>query len=78
MGNANIGGIDVAIDVVIGDVAVFFLADVVGEPAYREQVGGAVESDAVVEGQSLAGENSVGDGPETLVGENEFAQMSTR
>jgi hypothetical protein len=44
---------------------------------YCEQVGGAVESNPVVERKALAGENSVGDGPETLVGENEFAQVNT-
>jgi hypothetical protein len=68
MGYANVRGIDVAIDVVIGDVAMFFFTDVIGEPAYCEQVGGAIESNPVVERKALAGENSVGDGPETLVG----------
>ena len=33
MGDANVGGIDVAIDVVIGDVAVTLFPNEIGEPA---------------------------------------------
>ena len=39
MRHADVGRIDVTVDVEIGDVAVLFFADVVGEPADREQVG---------------------------------------
>src|SRR5262245_28702553 len=73
--NANVGGIDVAVDVVISDVAVFFLANVIGEPAYGEQVRRTVELDAIVEAETLAGENFVGYGPQTLVGEDKVAQV---
>ena len=38
--DADVGGIDVAIDVEIGDVAVLFFADVVREPAYRQKIVG--------------------------------------
>ena len=38
MRHANVGGIDVAVDVEVGDVAVAFFANVIGEPAYAEQV----------------------------------------
>ena len=50
MSHANVGGIDVAIHVVIGDVAVALFADVIGQPADRQQVWSFVQSDAVVEG----------------------------
>ena len=56
MGHTNVRGIDVAVDVVISDVAVALFADVIGQPADGEQIGRFVESDAVVEGQALAGE----------------------
>ena len=62
MRDADVRGIDVAIDVVIGDVAVALFADVIGEPADREKIGSFVESDAVVKGEALAGKDLVGDG----------------
>ena len=49
MGHADVGGIDVAVDVVIGDVAVALFADVIGQPADSEQIGRAVERHAIVE-----------------------------
>ena len=39
MRDAYVGGIDVPVDVEIGDIPVAFFAYVVGEPAYREEVG---------------------------------------
>src|ERR1700680_5143934 len=69
MCDADVGGIDVAIDVVIGEVAVALLANVVGEPAYGEKIGRAVEGDAVINGQTHTGQNFVGDWPQSRVGD---------
>jgi len=44
MRHANVGGIDVAIDVVIGDVAVAFFANEIGEPADGQEIGRVVEA----------------------------------
>ena len=62
MRDADVGGIDVAIDVEVADVAVALLANVVGEPAEGQQVGRAVEREAVVGSQALAGQDLGGDG----------------
>ena len=59
--DADVGGIDVAIDVEEADVAVALLAHVIGEPADGQQVGRAVERDAVFGGQALAGQHLFGD-----------------
>jgi len=45
--DADIGGIDVAIDVEIRLAAMHALADVVGHPAHGEDVSGAVESEGI-------------------------------
>ena len=47
--DADVGGVDVAVDVEIGLIAVYALADEVGEPADAEDVGGVEENEAVVE-----------------------------
>ena len=54
-GDANIGGIDMAIDVEISLVAMHALADVVRHPADGKNVAGAVESEGVGLVQALAG-----------------------
>ena len=56
VGHANIGGIDVAIDVEVGHIAVHPLAHMIGQPAHRQHVGGAVEHQTIVEVQPLAGQ----------------------
>src|SRR2546430_3632108 len=60
--HADIGRIDVPIDVVIGDVAVAFLADVICKPSDREEVGRAIKGNTVFGVQAHAGENSLRDG----------------
>ena len=62
MCNADVGGIDVAIDVEIRDVAVLFFADVIRQPSDCEQVRRTVELDAVFERKALACEDFVRDG----------------
>ena len=51
---ADIGRIDVAIDVEIGDITVALFADVIGEPAHRQQIGRLVKRQAVFKGQAFA------------------------
>jgi hypothetical protein len=67
MRDADIRGINVAVDVVIGDVAVALFADVIRQPADGEQVGRAEQGDAVVKGEAFAGQHLVGDGLQVCV-----------
>src|SRR6185295_17991216 len=53
MGNADVSGINVAIDIEVADVAVAPFANVIGEPAESEQVGRAVERDPVLKTEAL-------------------------
>ena len=69
MRHANVGGIDVAIDVVIGDVAVALFANIIGQPAHREKIGGLIQSDTVLKGEALASEYSIGDRFQACVGD---------
>ncbi len=66
-GHAHVGGIDVAVDVEVGGVAVQALAHQVGQVAERQDIGGAVERDAVVERQALAGFHLVADRNQTRI-----------
>src|SRR5580700_4785642 len=66
-GDAYVGGIDVAVDVEIGDVAVHALTHAISEPADAEQIGRAVEGDAIVETEANAGVDFLGDRPEAGV-----------
>src|SRR5580704_16481519 len=65
--DAHVGGIDVAVDVEIGDVAVEAFAHAIGEPADAEQIGRAVKRDAVVETEANLGVDFLGDRPEAGV-----------
>ena len=67
VGNADVGRIDVTIDVVVGDVAVLLFPDVIGEPADGEKVGRAIQSDAFVEGKAFARADFVRNGLQSLV-----------
>src|SRR5262249_51162807 len=67
VGYADIRRINVAIDIVIGDVAVLFFANVIGEPAGGEKIWRAIELHAVVEGETFSRENFVRDGLQSLV-----------
>ena len=49
--DADVGRVEVRVDVVVGDVAVLALAHQVGQFAEREQVGLVFEEQAVVEGE---------------------------
>ena len=75
VGDAHVGGIDVAIDVEIGDVAVAFFAYVIGEPADGEKIGRAIQRDAIFEREALAGENFCGDGFQGSVGDGSSATV---
>src|SRR5438270_6405355 len=54
-GHANVGGIDVPVDVEVSLVAVQSLPDYIREIAEPQKIGRAVQCDAVVEGQPLSG-----------------------
>src|SRR5260370_40786632 len=60
MRDAHVGRIDVAIDVEETGIAVTLLANGIREPAEGEQVGRAVERDAILKIQALASEDFVG------------------
>jgi hypothetical protein len=78
VGHADVGGVEVAIDVEVADVAVLVLADVVGQPAQRQQVAGPIEGDAVVKAQALACLDLFGNGLKTLVPDDWFAADHVR
>src|SRR5258708_10283462 len=73
MCDADVRRIDVAVDVVIGDVPVALLADVVCEPADGQQIRRAIQHDAVVHRQPLTIENLIGDWLEPYVSNRKFA-----
>ncbi len=60
-GHADIGGVDVPVDVEVGDVAVHPLAHCVRHPSDGQNVAAAIERDAVLEAQPLARRDLLGD-----------------
>src|SRR5882762_11949103 len=77
MRDAYVGRIDVAIDVEKAGIAVTLLADGIREPANGEQVGRAIERDAVLEAQALSCENLVRNRLQPLVGDSKFAHCAS-
>src|SRR5262249_13160386 len=65
--DADVGGVDVRVDVVVGELAVLALAHHVGQLAEGEQVGVLFEVQAVLEGQALARLDFLPDGAQTGV-----------
>ncbi len=59
---ANVGGVDVAIDVEIRLIAMHALTDVIGHPAHSENVAGAVEGKGVRRVEPLTCDHSGVDG----------------
>ena len=59
--HADVGRVDVAIDVEVGEVAVHPLADMVGQPAHRQNVRRGVERKPVFGAQTLLGQHLGGD-----------------
>src|SRR5262245_10307781 len=53
--DADVGRVEMRVDVVIGEVAVLALADNVGQLAEREEIGMLVKVNTLIEGQSLSG-----------------------
>ena len=62
--HADIGRVDMPIDVEVGDVAVESLPHVVGQPTYGQNVTRPIEGEAIREVQPLARKNFAGDRPE--------------
>ena len=73
--DAHVGGVDVAIHVVIGDVAVTLLAHIVGKPAYGEKVGCFKKRHALIGRKSFAGEHLVGDRFQSRVVQHKFSHV---
>ena len=65
--HAHIRGIDVAIDVEVGLVAMHTLADGIGHPAHGKNVAGAIQGKGVVDIQALAGHDFVMDGRQARI-----------
>ena len=65
--NADVGGIDVPVDVEVGLVAVHALAHVVGQPADGEDVAGTVEREAILLVEAFAGKHFFFNGGEARV-----------
>src|SRR5262245_5393790 len=55
-GNADVGGIDVPVDVEICHVAMQALTHVIGKPPDSQNVRGAIERDRVFKAEPLAGQ----------------------
>ena len=55
--NADIGIIDMLIDDVIGFIAVPPLPDDVGQIAHAQQIGAAIQGQAILKGKTLLGHN---------------------
>lgn len=62
--NADVGRVQMAIDVEIGLVSMHGLANVIGQPADGEEVGTAIERKGIVTGKTLAGQDFVMNRPE--------------
>jgi len=58
--DADVGGIDVTIDVEIGDIAMLFFADEVREPAYGEKIVRFIQRETVRGVETFAGKNLYG------------------
>src|SRR6266568_6401505 len=76
MRNADIGWIDVTIDVEVANVPVPLLPDVIRQPAQRQQIGRAVKRDSILEAQPLSGKNFFGNRLQSLVGDCKFAHYT--
>src|SRR5262249_19278802 len=66
-GYADVGGVDVPVDVEVGHVAVQPLADMVGQPAHRQDIRRTIQGYSVIKGEALMGEDLVGDGQQAAV-----------
>ncbi len=73
MGNADVRGIDVAVHVVVGDVAVTLFAHVIRQPADTQQVRRTVERDAVFHRETHAGEHFLRNRLESFIGKRQFS-----
>src|SRR6185437_7655588 len=71
MRDADVCGIDVAVDVEKADVAMTLLADMIGEPAQGQEIVRFEEREAVFGGEALASEHFGRNGLEAKVGDLE-------
>ena len=71
-GHAHVGGVDVAVDVEVGGVAVQPLAHQVGQVAHAQNVGRPVERDSLFQAQALAGRDLSGNWEQAGIVETRF------
>src|ERR1700739_2008053 len=67
MRHADVRWVDVPVNVEVANVAVALFADVVRQPAQGQQIGRAINGDAVLEAEPFAGQNFGGDGFEARI-----------
>ena len=60
MRHANVGGVDVAIDIEVGDIAVLFFANEIRQPAHRQKIVRFIERDTVFGAEAFAGQDFCG------------------
>ena len=77
-GHADVGGIDVTVDVEIGEVPVPLFADVVRQMADGQKVVRVVKGDTVLKRQSLAGKNFLSNRLERCVFDLDFSAKHGR
>ncbi len=73
--HANIGGIDVPVDIEVRHVAVPLLANVIRQPSNRQQIRRAVKRNAVLTSEALPGEHSLRNRLQPLIGNGQFRHL---
>src|SRR5690349_21443440 len=66
-GNANVGWVDVPVDVEVSHIPVHSLAHMIGQPAQSKDVRRAVKRNGIIKGEALAREDLLSDRVETRV-----------
>ncbi len=61
MRHANIRGIDVPVHIEVANIAVTLFANVIRKPSDGQQIRRAIQQDTVSRGQTLTGQNFIGD-----------------
>jgi len=72
VGYADIGRVDVPIDVEVGDSAVALFSNVIGQPANRQEIRRPVQRNPVINAEAVTREYSLGDGLKPVVGNGQF------
>src|SRR5215472_4101281 len=76
--DADIGWVDVPVDVEISHIAVHALADVIGQPANRQDISRAIEGYSIVKAQPFMGKHLIRDGQEPRVFGLKYVRLGPR